>query len=120
MEYTNKILNDGTTLVIGVNGLTLADGVTENIEWAEYQDKSVQVFGNFGAGGAVTVEGSNDGVNFAPLTNAAGGTLLLFTSNSLKQVLEASRYMRLRVTGGDGTTSLNASVFLRRASSIRT
>lgn len=119
MEYNNTILNDGTTLVIDITGL-LNNDTSEPIEWAEYQDRSIQLSGVFGAGGNVVAEGSNDGINYAPLSNAAGGVALTFGTSSIKQVLEASRYLRLRVTAGDETTLLNASVFLRRASSIRT
>lgn len=119
MEYTNTILNDGTTLVINISGM-LNGETSDPIEWAEYQDRSIQLSGVFGAAGNVVAEGSNDGINYAQLSNAAGGVSLTFGTASVKQVLEATRYLRLRVTAGDETTLLNASVFLRRASSIRT
>lgn len=112
-------INDGTTSLIHINDLKNGD-TSEPIELAEFQDRSVQVFGAFGAGGSVAVEGSNDGVNYAPLTNASGGLALTFTTAGLKQILEASRWVRLKVTAGDGSTNINASVFMRRASSIRT
>jgi hypothetical protein len=120
MQYENKGLNDGTTLVININDMTVADNISDSVDWAEYQDRSVQVTGTFGAGGSAVVEGSNDGVVYLPLTNASGGTALSFNSAGIKQVLEASRFMRIRVASGDGSTNLKASIFLRRASSIRT
>ena len=117
--YSNTNPNDGTVQIVSIVGL--ANGETSGvIEWAEYQDRSIQVSGVFGVGGNLAAEGSNDGITWSPLSNAAGGTVLAFTTSALRQVLEGSRYMRLRVTAGDGTTLLKASVFLRRASSIRT
>lgn len=118
-DYSTLYIDDGTIQIVNAAGLVNAE-VSEVVEWSAYQDRSVQVSGTFGTGGNVSVEGSNDGINWSPLSNASGGTVIAFTAPGLKQVLEASRYMRLNVTAGDGTTSLNASVFLRRASSIRT
>jgi hypothetical protein len=76
-------------------------------------DRSVQVTGTFGAGGAVVFEGSNDGVNFYTL-NSPQGSALSVTVAGLTQVTEASAWMRPRITGGDGTTSLTVTVCARR------
>lgn len=72
-------------------------------------DRSVQVTGTFGAGGTIVIEGSNDGTNYKTLTDPQGNSLS-FTSASLEQVQELTRYIRPRVTAGDGTTSLVASL----------
>jgi hypothetical protein len=45
MQYENKGLNDGTTLVININDMTVADNISDSVDWAEYQDRSVQVTG---------------------------------------------------------------------------
>ena len=45
------------------------------IELANFADRSVQVFGTFGAGGNVRIEGSIDGTNYAPLTDPQGNAL---------------------------------------------
>lgn len=78
--------------------------------WA---DRSIQITGTFGVGGTVVFEGSNDGVNYTSLRDPQG-SLLSFTAAGLKAVLELTRYVRARVTAGDGTTSITATFFGRR------
>jgi len=79
--------------------------------WA---DKSVQVEGTFGGGGTVVLEGSNDGTNYRTL-NDPFGVPLSFTAAGIHAITEATRYIRPRVTGGDGTTGITATVLVRRA-----
>jgi hypothetical protein len=76
-------------------------------------DRSVQVTGTFGSGGTVVFEGSNDGVNYSTLSNPQGNAISV-TSAGLSQVTEATAWMRPRITGGDGTTSLTVTVCARR------
>jgi hypothetical protein len=76
-------------------------------------DRSVQVTGTFGTGGTVVLEGSNDGVNYATLSNPQSNAISI-TAAGLTQVTEASAWMRPRITGGDGTTSLTVTVCARR------
>lgn len=80
----------------------------------DFVDLSVQVVGTFGAGGTIVVEGSNDGVNYATLNNAQGSPISL-TAAGLKQVVEACLWIRPRVTAGDGTTALVATLYARRS-----
>ena len=52
-------------------------------------DRSVQVTGTLGAAGSVTIEGSNDGVNYGTLTIIKGTLLcllLLVLSQSMRRV----------------------------------
>lgn len=77
-------------------------------------DRTVQVFGTFGAGGNVRIEGSNDGLHWSALRDAVHAELDV-TAESIRQVLEVVRYMRPRVTAGDGTTSLTVVMLVRRA-----
>lgn len=79
---------------------------------ALWSDRSVQVTGTFGAAGSVSIEGSNDGVNYFTL-NSPQGTALTFAAAGLKQVLEGTLWLRPRVTAGDGTTSLAVVLMLR-------
>lgn len=78
-----------------------------------FGDRSIQVFGTFGAGGSVALEGSNDGVNWFALRDPSSTTIAL-TAAGIKQVLEMTRFVRPHVTAGDGTTSLTAILFARR------
>jgi len=83
------------------------------VQWVEYADRCVQVAGTFGTGGSVTIEGSNDGSNFVVLTDPQGNALTI-TAARIEQVLELPRYVRPRVTAGDGTTSLTVTICMRR------
>lgn len=76
-------------------------------------DRSLQVTGTFGAGGTVTFEGSNDGSNWATLTDPQGNALTVQTAK-IEAVVELTRYVRPRITAGDGTTSLTATMLVRR------
>jgi hypothetical protein len=78
-------------------------------------DRSVQITGTFGAGGTIVIEGSNDGTNYVTLYNLQASALS-FTAAGLKGVAEITRYIRPRVTAGDGTTSLTVTLLARRPS----
>lgn len=80
--------------------------------FSNFADRSVQVFGTFGVGGALTVEGSNDGVNWATLHDISGNALVL-TAAGLLMVAEVTRFIRPRVTAGDGTTALTVCMLVR-------
>ena len=84
------------------------------LDWTEYADRCLQVTGTFGAGGSCTIQGSNDGSNWSPLTDPQGNALT-FTSQKIEQALELPRYVRPIVTAGDGTTSLVATLCMRRS-----
>ena len=77
-----------------------------------YTDKSAQVFGTFGAGGSLPIEGSNDGVNWAVLTDPQGNDLR-FTTGKIEFISEATRFLRPGPVSGDGTTSLTVLIFLK-------
>jgi len=75
--------------------------------------RSVQVGGTFGAGGTVVIEGSNDGTNYVTLTDPQGNALSKGAA-ALESVQEVTRYIRPRVTAGDGTTAIDVYLLLRR------
>lgn len=105
--------NDGYVIQWGpiAQGDTPAP-LTEGSNVVGYADRSVQVSGTFG-GGSVAIMGSNDGVNFVPL-NDPSSVSLVFTSAKIKAVLEATRQIVPVLTGGDGTTALTVSLFVRK------
>jgi hypothetical protein len=78
-----------------------------------FGDRTVQIAGTFGAGGTIVIEGSLDGTNWITMNNIQG-TALSFTAAGLRAVSEATRYIRPRVTAGDGTTSLTVTIFVRK------
>ena len=75
------------------------------IENPTFSDRSVQVTGTFG-GATCTIEGSNDGTNWATLTDPAG-VATTFTAAGLKQILQVTRYIRPNVSAGAGTLTIN-------------
>lgn len=86
----------------------------EPFQLPDFPDRSVQVTGTLGAGGTLTVEGANDDTpTYHALTDPQGNSLAI---NALKveKIQELTRLTRPRVTAGDGTTSLNVSVYCRR------
>lgn len=76
-------------------------------------DRSVQVEGTFGATPGVVIEGSNDGTNYETLNDHLGNALT-FTAKGIKSIDQICRFVRPRVTGGDGTTSLTVTILTRR------
>jgi len=84
------------------------------IELANFADRSVQVVGTFGVNGCVRIEGSIDGTAYAPLTDPQGNSLDILGAK-IEAVSEVVRWIRPRVTGGDGTTSLTVTMLLKGA-----
>ncbi len=81
---------------------TGADADLEN-----HADRSVQLIGTLGAGGACTIEGSNDGGTTYATLNDPQGDALVLTALGIYQVLEFTKIIRPRITAGDGTTDLD-------------
>lgn len=79
-----------------------------------FPDKTVQIVGTFG-GCSVVIEGSNNSTdgndgNWTVLSDPFNSSLS-FTSSGLKQILENTKYVRARISGGDGTTSITVILF---------
>lgn len=96
---------------------TNADGQPLSYEGAE--NGVVQVFGTFGVGGTILIEGSNDGTHWNTLreTGGSGGSgsaVLSWTAADIAGVLENPVYVRPRVSAGDGTTSLTCIISTRK------
>jgi hypothetical protein len=94
---------------------TNADGAP--VSYHGTADRTVQVDGTFGAGGTIVIQGSNDlsnPTNWFTLTNPLGAAALSLTAAALKLIGESPVWIRPLVTGGDGTTSLNVRLCVRR------
>jgi hypothetical protein len=85
------------------------------LESPKLADKTVQVYGTFGAGGKVILEGTCNLTSpvWAQMHDPQGN-LLDFTSSTIRQVLENPLKIRPRVTTGDGTTNLTMVIICRR------
>lgn len=114
------IQGDGSVVLFEFTPLTTTNADSAPIEFAQWADRCVQVNGTWGAGGAVAIEGSNDGTNYYTLNNAQGTAATFSAASGIKQIVEVPRYARARVTGGDGTTSITVTFVLRRANPLRT
>lgn len=81
------------------------DDTGDWVSLAEFADRSVQVVYTDGTG-TITIEGSNDGVTPATL-NDFEGDALTFTTAAIKQVAEATAYIRAKSTGTGGTPNIS-------------
>lgn len=107
-----EVTPSGNVRLVTWTGLANGDDGAP-VEWVDFADRCVQVTGTFGSGGSVTIQGSNDGTNWATMADPQGNALTV-TSAKLEQVLELPRYVRPIVTAGDGTTSLAVTLCMRR------
>jgi len=110
---------DGSTYQVTWGPLTTVDTTGAAVQGVEFADRSVQVSGTFGVGGTVSIEGSNDGVNFFPLTDPQGNPISITVAGG-EQIEELVGYMRPVLTGGDATTSLTVTCVMKRQSNLRT
>ena len=81
-------------------------------QWTEYADRCFQVAGTFG-GASVTIQGSNDGINWASLSDPQGNALT-FVTGRIEQALELPVFVRPVVSNGDGTTALSVTLCMRK------
>lgn len=105
----------GNTLAVLFTWEGLANGDDgEPIPFSMYADRSVQVTGEFGIGGSLLIEGSNNGQDWEPLTDLQG-TDLVFNTGKIEMVTEITQFIRPIVTGGDATTLLNVILLAKGA-----
>jgi hypothetical protein len=98
--------------VISWSGLLNGDDGAP-IEMPGSSDRSVQLLGTLGAAGSCRIEGSNDGTTYHVLSDPQGNALDI-TSLKIETVLELVRFIRPRVTAGDGTTNLALHMLVKR------
>ena len=90
---------------------TLGDDETGPIAaMARWPNKSFQAFGTF-ASGVLTLHGSNDGVNFAPLNDLEGNAISM-TAAGILSVMEHCMFYRPVVSSAGGpTTDIDCILF---------
>jgi hypothetical protein len=111
IDITKSQTGNHRSFVITWPDMAVGD-VGQPAPYGQYTDKSVQVVGAFGVGGVVRFEGSNNGVDWAPLTDPQGNALD-FQTTKIEMVSEATMSVRPRVTAGDGSTSLTVIALLK-------
>jgi hypothetical protein len=93
-------------------GLTNGD-TGRPLELPEYGDRTVSFEGTFGVDGSVTLEGSDDGRSYHPLTDPRGHAITK-TAAATEGVTETPRYTRPHVTAGDRSTVIHCRIVARR------
>lgn len=89
-------------------------GAPIGANFADYADRNVSVFGTFGAGGSVAVQGSNDdGTTYHTLNDQSDNALAL-TAAKNEQIIQVPELTRPNVTAGDVTTALTVVITARR------
>lgn len=87
---------------------------------AQWADRNTQVVGTFGAGGSLTMEGSNirdpATTDFQSLHDSQGLPIAI-TAAGFVEISEVPWYTRPKVTNGDVTTSLDVIMMVRRTNS---
>lgn len=114
--FTKIRSGDGGIDAIVISWGPMANGDTgKPVSRPALGDKSFQAEGTFGAGGTIVLEATNEPTpaNYHTMTDPAAN-VVSFTAASLKQVTEVSTWLRPRVTAGDGTTALTATLIARR------
>lgn len=114
VTYTHESLDSGNARVITV---AAAGGDTSTgLEFGQWADASVQFAGTFGTS-TVSIEGSNDGTNWAVLNDAQGNALSGVNTAKIEQILESTRYKRVVVAAGTGNVTI--TFFLLRSQMLR-
>lgn len=79
--------------------------------FADYSDRSVQIVGTFG-GATIVLNGSNDGTNYAGLTDPQGNAISK-TSAAIEAISEATLWVNPTHSGGS-SESINVILVMRR------
>lgn len=107
--YNGAVIGQWTGLLNGDTGVP--------VKVPLYADKTVQVDSagaTWGTGGAMVLEGSLDGVTYFTLNDPQGNALTFATGTTrIEAILENVVFLRPRVSGGDGTTSLSMKILAR-------
>lgn len=100
--------------------MTTTDNYGSPVSMPGSADRSVQLLGTLGTGGAVTMYGSNKSSpneanddDWAILTDPQGNNIVLSTLK-IEAITEIPRFIRPKVTAGDGSTSLTVVLLLRK------
>lgn len=109
--------NDGSVILVSW-ALTTADFDGARVEWTQWSDRCFQAAGTFG-GATVTIEGSNNGTIWFPLSNAAGGATATFTVDGGKQIIELPRFVRPNLTVVGAGATITVTLLARRQQPIK-
>ena len=83
------------------------------IELPGYSERSVQVTGNSSGPASLTMQGRNDGTNWATLLDPFGAPVV-FTAAGLKQIMELTKEVRPLASAVDGSTDLDVTIYAKK------
>lgn len=101
------------TKLVTWSGLITGDTATP-VEMPDWPDMTVQIAGTFNGGTSVSLQGSNDGTNYAALTDPQGNAITK-TAAAIESVTEAPRYIKPTIASGSAD-SIAVTLLCRKAS----
>lgn len=115
-----KAHHAGNTITILVEGLLNGDTM-KPIDISDYPDKTFNIIGTAGAGGSITLYGSNFNADTATAPGDAGSGWIALQDNlgnaatktsfaAGDVIVENYRLLSAKVTAGDGTTDLDLCI----------
>ena len=109
--YKKGATGNSVAMLIAWENLQVGDSGA-GVTFSMCADRSVQVSGTFGVGGSLSIQGSNDGVNWYTLTGLTGHDLT-FTTGGISMISEITQYIKPVITAGDGTTDLTVTILAK-------
>ncbi len=97
-------------VVVTWETLTTTNDTGRAVKIPEWADKTIMFTATWGAGGSVSLEGSNDGTTYFILNEPDNTSPVTATANALMTVLANPLWVRPRVTAGDGTTDVDVKL----------
>lgn len=104
---------DNSVITLTWSTLAASGDVGDAQSFAPYGDKTFIVTGTFTGSPMVTIEGSNDGVNWVTLSNRQG-TAMTFTAAGMNTSQDKPVYVRPRLTAGTGGAAITVSAACHR------
>lgn len=97
--------------IVSWTPFTEADTCTA-VEMPGFTIRSIQIAGTFGSA-TVLAQGSNDGTNYATLSDPQGNAISKTTA-ALEQIEEVTRYIKPTASGGTGQSLTVTLLLVRR------
>lgn len=112
IQHTTENISGGIMRVTWSDLTDTGNDVGTQVFAPDHDVKDVHVYGTFGVGGEVIIQGSVDASTFSTLNDAQGNALVL-TAAQIQRIQETSVYFRPQVTNGDVTTSITVTVLMK-------
>ena len=99
--------------------LTTANVDGAPLEWTEWADRTWAVTAANWGGATLSIEGSNDGINYHTMSNAAGGAAATKTTDGILTTLETPRWVRPKLTTAGTAATPVVTLIARRHTGMR-